>query len=316
MPSYAIDASTWRDYQPFLGADMRLDADNLPAERTWAWRGLDVHLDRYHAPEADLTVIICHGGGGYGRLLAPVGRLIHELGHAVVLPDLPGYGLTRVVPSRMRYRLWVDLVADLARAERERTGRPVVLLGMSMGGMLALHAAAAAPAGAVVGLIATTLIDPREPATRAAVSRLPGARRFSGLLRLVPPNLRVPMPWLAHVHRMSSLRAVNELCVRDPQGGGNRVPLGFLRSWLTYTPALEPHEFDRCPVLLAHPAADRWTPPELSTRTLERLACPTRYVELERCEHFPIEEPGVSTLRTETAAFLADVMRDQSPLST
>jgi alpha-beta hydrolase superfamily lysophospholipase len=124
------------------------------------------------------------------------------------------------------------------------------------------------------------------------------------------------MPWLAHVHRMSSLRAVNELCVRDPQGGGNRVPLGFLRSWLTYTPALELHEFDRCPVLLAHPAADRWTPPDLSARTLERLACPTRYVELERCEHFPIEEPGVSTLRTEIAAFLADVMRDQSPLST
>jgi alpha-beta hydrolase superfamily lysophospholipase len=94
------------------------------------------------------------------------------------------------------------------------------------------------------------------------------------------------------------------------------VPLGFLRSWLTCTPPLEPREFDRCPVLLAHPAADRWTPSELSTRTLERLACPTRYVELERCEHFPIEEPGVSTLRTEIAAFLADVMRDRSRLST
>jgi alpha-beta hydrolase superfamily lysophospholipase len=316
MESYAIDAPTWRAYQPLLGSDMRLEADNLPAESTWAWRGLDVHLDRYDAPETDLTVIVCHGAGGYGRLLAPVGRIIHEFGHAVVLPDLPGYGLTRVAPSRMRYPLWVDLVADLARAERAHTGRPVVLLGMSMGGMLALHAAAAAPAGTVSGLIATTLIDPREPDTRAAVSRLPGARRFSGLLGLVPPNLRLPMPWLAHVRRMSSLPAVNELCVRDRQGGGNRVPLGFLRSWLTYAPAREPHEFDRCPVLLAHPAADRWTPSQLSTRTLQRLACPTRYVELERCEHFPIEEPGVSTLRTATAAFLADVIRDQSPPST
>ena len=50
----------------------------MPAESTWAWRGLDVHLDRYDTPEADLTVIVCHGGGGYGRLLAPVGRLVHE----------------------------------------------------------------------------------------------------------------------------------------------------------------------------------------------------------------------------------------------
>jgi hypothetical protein len=32
-------------------------------------------------------------------------------------------------------------------------------------------------------------------------------------------------------------------------------------------------------------------------------------VELERCEHFPIEQPGITTLRTETAAFLADVVR-------
>jgi alpha-beta hydrolase superfamily lysophospholipase len=310
MPSYASDATMWREYQPLLAPDLRLDADNMPAESTWAWRGLDVHLDRYETAAAGLTVIVCHGGGGYGRLLAPVGRLVHELGYVAVLPDLPGYGLTHVAPSRMRYPLWVDLVADLALTERRRTGRPVVLLGMSMGGMLALHAAAAAPAGTIGGLIVTTLIDPRQPATRAAVSRLPGARRLSGLLGLAPPNLRVPMPWLANVHRMSSLPAVNALCVRDPQGGGNRVPLGFLRSWLTYAPALEPHEFDRCPVLLAHPAADRWTPSELSTRTLARLACPTRYVELERCEHFPIEEPGVSTLRVETAAFLADVVRD------
>jgi alpha-beta hydrolase superfamily lysophospholipase len=309
MRSYAVDALTWRDYQPFLGSDMRLGADNLPAETTWAWRGLDVHLDRFDAQDAELTVIVCHGGGGYGRLLAPVGRLVHELGYSVVLPDLPGYGLTGVAPSRMRYPLWVDLVVDLAGAERRRSGRPVVLLGMSMGGMLALHAAAAAADGTVSGLVVTTLIDPRERATRAAVSRLPGAGRLSGLLRLAPSNLRVPMPWLAHVNRMSSLPAVNELCVSDPQGGGNRVPLGFLRSWLTYTPAHEPHAFDRCPVLLAHPAADRWTPVELSTRTLDRLACSTRYVELERCEHFPIEEPGVSTLRAETAAFLADVAR-------
>jgi alpha-beta hydrolase superfamily lysophospholipase len=308
MLNYASDASAWRDYQPFLGPAMRLDADHLPAESVWAWRGLDVHLDRYDAPAADLTVVVCHGGGGYGRLLAPVGRLIRDLGHAVVLPDLPGYGLTRVAPSRMRYPLWVDLVADLARAEHERTRRPVVLLGMSMGGMLALHAAASLPAGTVNGLVVTTLIDPREPDARAAVSRLPGAGRLGGLLGLLPPNLRVPMPWLSHVRRMSSLPAVNELCARDPQGAGTRVPLGFLHSWMTYTPALEPHEFDRCPVLLAHPAADRWTPPELSTRTLERLACPTRYVELERCEHFPIEEPGVSTLRTQSAAFLADVI--------
>jgi hypothetical protein len=40
-----------------MAPDLRLDADNMPAESTWAWRGLDVHLDRYETAAAGLTVI-------------------------------------------------------------------------------------------------------------------------------------------------------------------------------------------------------------------------------------------------------------------
>jgi alpha-beta hydrolase superfamily lysophospholipase len=314
LQTYAQDAATWREYQPYLPEAWRLEGDRLPREEYWRWRDLDVHLDRYpanpnarRAHEAASSVIVCHGGGGYGRLLAPYGVALREAGYDVVLPDFPGYGLTHIPPRAMRYELWVDAAVDLVAAEHARTGRPVALVGMSMGGMLCLHAAAKAPRGTVAALVVTTLMDPRAPATRAAVGRWPGASHLVPLLRLAG-SMRLPMAWMGKLSAMSSQPAVNTLCARDPQGGGGRVPLAFLHSWLTYEPALEPAAFDRCPVLLAHPAADRWTAVPLSLAVFERLPAPKRMVLLERCEHFPLEAPGVEVLRTETLAFLAQYL--------
>jgi len=113
------------------------------------------------------------------------------------------------------------------------------------------------------------------------------------------------MRLLAPLERMSSIPAVNALCRTDPQGGGRRVALGLLRTWMTYRPAIEPEAFDRCPVLLAHPLADRWTPVAWSRETLDRVPGAKRFVGLERCEHWPLERPGLATLTGELAAFAA-----------
>ncbi len=98
---------------------------------------------------------------------------------------------------------------------------------------------------------------------------------------------------------------INAIVSRDPVGGGNRVPLGFFHSWMTYTPPLEPEQFDRCPVLLAHPGADRWTPTALSKKVLDRFPVKTQFVELPNCEHLPIEEPGLSLFRETALEFLS-----------
>lgn len=301
--TYATDATTWRAYQPHLPADVRLPDDDLPTESTWAWDGLGVHLDRYERSDADTTVIVVHGAGGYGRLLAPFGRLLAHAGADVVLPDLPGYGLTACPPRQMTYERWVRCLVDLAISEGERTGKRVRLFGMSVGGMLSLHTAMAAPAGAVAGVGATTLIDPRSRPVRRGVGRFPLTGAVLGIGAI--DRVRLPMPLTAPIERMSSIKAVNRLCLRDPEGGGNRVPYGFLRSWLTYEPAMEPEAFDRCPVLLAHPLADRWTPPAWSQDVLRRIPAPTTFVGLANCEHLPAEEPGMSALREAMTAWLA-----------
>lgn len=303
MRTYLHDASSWRDYQPFLPADIRLTPDTLPTESRWPFRGLSVHVDRYEAAASAPTVIVCHGGGSYGRLLAPLVRFLAAYGYRVLLPDLPGYGLTEVPPAEMRYPLWVETVAGLALEEKARTGQPVVLVGMSMGGLLTVHAAGLAPPGTVAAIVTTTLIDPRDPDMLAAITRLPGARHLVPLMALAK-GLRVPVRHLANVRAMSSVPAINALSMRDPCGGGNRVPLGFFQSWLDYAPRIAHAQFDRCPVLLAHPGADRWTPTALSRRVLGRFASRTQFVELPNCQHLPIESPGLAQFRDSTLAFL------------
>jgi alpha-beta hydrolase superfamily lysophospholipase len=285
-----------------------LDDGELPSEQRWEWEGIAVHVDRYERPDAPLTVIGLHGGGGYGRLLAPVGLLASRLGYEAVLPDLPGYGLTRVPRRRFTYPTWVACARDLATAEYERTDKPVIAVGASMGGMLAWHAAAAgAP---LIGIVATTLIDPRDPEVLASIGRNRWVGRFGArLLRIAPvltDPLPVPMAVAANMSAIANDPAVARLARGDKLGGGKMVPARFLRTWADYTPAGEP-EVSHVPVLLAHPAADRWTPTELSERFLRRLAGPTQLVTLENCGHFPLEEPGLTQLEAAIANFAAKV---------
>ncbi|MEV4952049.1 alpha/beta fold hydrolase [Paenarthrobacter nitroguajacolicus] len=83
----------------------------------------------------------------------------------------------------------------------------------------------------------------------------------------------------------------------DPTGGGGRVPLGWMRSYLESSPLVEPEDFDQTPVLMVHPEEDRWTPLEISQPFFDRIAARKSLVLLENCGHFPIEEPGFTQMQ-------------------
>ena len=102
------------------------------------------------------------------------------------------------------------------------------------------------------------------------------------------------MSWVAALSKMSRDPGLSRLCAADPRGGGTKVPLGFLTSYMTYCHV--PPEEMQTAVTLAHPAKDAWTPVELSTRWLSRIAAPAELVMLRECGHFPIEDPGLADL--------------------
>jgi alpha-beta hydrolase superfamily lysophospholipase len=264
--------------------------------------GTTLHVTRHPAPgDVSATVVVLHGGGGHGRMLAPIGVLAQQAGVEAVAPDLPGYGHT-VTPDRrgVRYRDWVDAVAALVEAER-RPDTPVVLVGASMGGRLALDVAHVLGAGAVAAAVATCLLDPRRPDALAVVARhelllragLPAMRATAA----VTDRRLVPIRWLAPIADIANDPALSATCATDPLGAGVSVPLGFLRSWLEHDPGYSPSTFAACPVVLAHPGADRWTPLAVSRAFFDVLAVPKDLVVLEGCGHFPVELGAVDGFR-------------------
>ncbi|MCH9640640.1 MAG: alpha/beta hydrolase [Actinomycetia bacterium] len=270
-----------------------------PTRTWWQWRETRVHIARAVVPDAAVRAMVIHGGGGYSGALWPAAAVAAGSGVDVLAPDLPLYGYTREPhPSTVRYDDWIDLLCELVDAEKATDPRPLILFGASMGGMLAYEVAARTRQ--VAAVVATCLLDMSDPKARAAVTRFAWMGGPAPvLLRAIDPALgrvRLPIRWLADMANMSSEPRLSRLCASDPRGGGASVPLGFLSSWMNYRHS-PPESFDAAPVTLVAPAADTWTPPELSAGFLHRISAPTRLVMLENCGHYPIEEPGVGQLR-------------------
>ncbi|CAJ1585152.1 alpha/beta hydrolase [[Mycobacterium] wendilense] len=284
-------------YAAFLPAEHR--HGDVPLEPTWMpWRGRRIHIGRARDASAPVRMIVVHGGGGYSGALWPLARLAAAEGLEVLSPDMPLYGDTEEpAPGAVRYDDWIDLLCDIVTTERRHDDRPLVLFGASMGGMMAYEAAARTRD--VAAVLATCLLDLSDPAALTAASRLKlNGRLSAAALRLAGTTMgsvRVPIRWIADMSAMSGDPALSRLCAADPKGGGVKVPLGFLSSWLDY-PHTAPEQYRGAPVTLVHPAADAWTPPERSIGFLQRISAPTRTVLLDNCGHYPIEEPGLTQL--------------------
>ncbi len=308
LPSYE-SLTHWRKYEEHFPAFMRATKETMPKEEWWKWRGLDVHLDRARVPGSRLKVLVIHGAGAYGRVMAPCAVLAQRYGFDTVAPDLPGYGLTKVPWSRFTYDAWVDCVVDLIAHELALDDKPIALFGVSLGGILAYQAAARSRR--VAGVCVTTIADTREKEVRRdfARTKLLGTLGLS-LLSATPTltdGLPLPMAYMSKMNNISQNKALSKVCMTDRLGGGNIVPARFLRTFMNAAPAIEPEDFKDCPLLLAHPGCDRMTDIAHSRRFFDRLACEKEMVVLPGASHMPVEEEGARMLEKAAVGFFKRV---------
>lgn len=312
MPEYYRDQQAWRELQRFLPDRLRLTDESAPAEEFWPWRGHRVHLDRYPNPEAPAKIVLHHGVGTNGRQLnLIVGAPLAQRGFETVALDNLGYGLTEVaVNSVPTYADWVDLVVDFLAYEQSRDDRPIVLYGLSAGGMLAYHVAAKAPRGTLRGIVGMTFLDQRVPQVRTdtahdKLTARVGTPVMGRLARTPLARVRIPMTLASKMSTLVNNPDALRVMTKDRTSGGNWVSIRFLDSYLNHVPAVEPAEFDACPVLLTQPAHDRWTPLELSQPVLSRISrVPVETVMLDNAGHYPLEEPGLTQMQDAIAEFV------------
>ncbi|MBZ9644785.1 alpha/beta hydrolase [Streptomyces sp. PSKA30] len=311
-PLYYRDQQAWRDLQQFLPARLRLTDDTAPEEEFWDWRGHRVHLDRYRNPAARAKVVLHHGVGTNGRQVTLIlGAPLAQRGFETVALDNLGYGLTQVRPGTTpSYDDWVDLVVDFLAFEQSRDDRPIVLYGLSAGGMLAYHVAAKAPRGTLRGIVGMTFLDQRHQQVRDETAHdLLTARVGAPLMGLAAKTpaarLKYPMSLAGKMSALANDPGAMKVFLKDRTSAANWVSVRFLDRYLTYAPAVEPADFDACPVLLTQPAEDRWSPHHLSLPVLSRITkVPVDTVMLDNAGHYPLEEPGLQQMQDAIADFV------------
>ena len=294
--------SNWREIQAFLPKGFQLEPGHEPSEEWWQWREHQIHLDCYRNPHARVKVILFHGVGTNGRQMSTIlGRPLFKRGFETIAIDMPEYGMTQVAPGTLvTYDDWVQAGSDLIDRELENDGRPIVLYGLSAGGMLAFHIAALNKK--VKGIVGMTFLDQREQQVRdetalnVLMSRI-GVPLTHLAAKTPLATLRMPMSLASKMSALVNNKVALQACLRDKTSAGKWVTMKFLSSLTAYKPAIEPEAFAVCPILLTQPEKDTWTPLHLSKLFLMRVnRVPTKIVMLENAGHYPLEQPGLTQM--------------------
>lgn len=314
MTTYAQQAE-WRRIQSFLPIEFQLQPGQEPREEWWQWGGHRIHLDCYRNAAAPLKVILLHGVGTNGRQMSTIlGSQLARRGLEAIAIDMPEYGLTQVGRGKpVRYDDWVRAGSDLVDAELAKDGRPVVLYGLSAGGMETYHVAALNKK--VKGIVGMTFLDQRNQQVRDETAFNLFMSRVGVPLALIADKtpfagMRMPMAAASKMHTLVNDKAALKACMADKTSAGKWVTMSFLASYMTYRPAVEPEDFDVCPILLTQPAQDRWTPLHLSEPFLQRIKrVPVKVTMLENAGHYPLEQPGLNQMVDAVYNFCLDVIR-------
>lgn len=171
------------------------DLTSLGEQRCWRWRGWRVRYTvlRASQPSHNPPLMLLHGFGAsldqWRDNLAPLAR-----DRTVYALDLLGFGASQKAAIAFNTDLWRSQVAEFCQTF---IGQPVVLVGHSLGALVALTTAVESPA-LVSHLVLLTLPAAREELLSGWVETLSrlAERAFSTPLLIRPLFAWVRQPWV------------------------------------------------------------------------------------------------------------------------
>jgi pimeloyl-ACP methyl ester carboxylesterase len=240
---------------------------------------------RWFEGGAGATIVLLHGFGGAASNWTLVAPELADRAH-VIVPDLPGHGGSSALPAPP------ETLDPFAERVAHLLAEPAVVVGHSLGGVVALRLAVRRPE-LVRGLVLA--------GSAGISSATRSAERALTLVSLVKPGKQVSR-WRRSIARSATLRrlAFGSISVADPRALSPRGANGFLAGSGLYTdvrsagdalvrsdPRLD-LERVLCPSLVLHGTRDVQVPLRDAFEYARRLRAPLRTVA--DCGHLVIGE--------------------------
>jgi acylglycerol lipase len=251
--------------------------------------------------EPTAAVMLLHGLGEHSGRYAHLGSVLAESGYAVHALDHRGHGKSdgKRVFVKSYDELQRDIVEFRSLVEAQHAGRPLVVLGHSMGGNLALGHVLDHQSG-VQGLALSA------PALKVGGSLSPTKIKLALLLGKIAPGVR---PEGLSIEAISRDPAVVAAYRSDPLVFTGKITAGLgaaLIGTMQAFPARYPEL--RLPLLIQHGTADRLTDVE-GSRELEQAAVNAQVTAhyYDGLFHEVFNEPEQATVIADTIAWLDTV---------
>jgi pimeloyl-ACP methyl ester carboxylesterase len=273
------------------------------SQRDWVWRGWQTrytYIRPTHPSHNKTPLILLHGFGtsiGHWRQnLAVLGE--H---HTVYALDMLGFGASEKAPVSYKVDLWVEQVYDFWRTFIRQ---PVVLIGNSIGSLIAVATAAAHP-DMVQGIVMISLPDPSLEEEAIPAFLRPVVAAIKSLIAS-PPVLKtlfrvVRRPSMAR--RWASLAYANPDAVTDELVDilvGPAQDRGSASAFCAILKAMTSAQFSpnvkavlptlKIPMLLMWGQQDRMVPPSAFARQFAEYNPNLQLLKLDNAGHCPHDE--------------------------
>jgi alpha-beta hydrolase superfamily lysophospholipase len=262
--------------------------------------GVVIPYREWWRPKARAVILYLHGQGDHSGPFTAMGDVLHEMGFNLYAHDHRGFGLSRERRGHIdSYERFIDdTLCMLGHARRQNPGLPAFILGLSMGGHLALRTAARAQRE-VSGVIALSPgFKLRQPPPWSLVVRV--------LLRaLVRPYDYLPLP-PSSAHIVTTRNQTHLSRAQDDEHWVTQFTGRF------YVEAVRSiykarREMGRLqvPALIMQAGDDYLVCPEESRRFYDRIAHPDKEFRLlEGLCHNLVAEPEMPQIAREIALWI------------
>lgn len=273
----------------------------LGQQRDWIWQGWQIRYTYLRAAQSvnQPPIVFIHGFGaslGHWRQNLP----FFAKHHTVYALDLLGFGASEKAAVPYSIELWVEQIYDFWKT---LIGRPAILVGNSIGSLVALSAAHTHPEMAQ-GLVMLSLPDPslREdlipPWCRPVLSRIERAFTAEWILKSLFYGVRRPKvvrPWagLAYASRAAITEELVEI-LTTPAGDRGAARAFSLILQAMVNPKFGPR-VDAVlptliiPMLLLWGRQDRMVPPVFAQK-FAAMNARLKLIELDNAGHCPHDE--------------------------